>query len=84
MQQAIGRKLTCRESDEGCARGQVGLELLVDHAAADPGQWAVIGAYYGGQLFANTSALLDAWRSPGSSHLTRMQARARPPGTCPA
>ncbi|KAK9823044.1 hypothetical protein WJX81_002929 [Elliptochloris bilobata] len=52
----------------------VGLELLVDHSASDPGQWAVIGAFYGGQLFPNASALLSAWQNPGSSHLTRVQA----------
>jgi hypothetical protein len=45
----------------------------VNHSAPDPGQWAVTGAYYGGQLFPNASALLDAWSSPGSSHLTHTQ-----------
>lgn len=53
--------------------GQVGLELLVDHSANDTSQWAVIGAYYGGQLFPNASALLEAWAHPVSSRLTRMQ-----------
>ena len=56
---------------------QVGLELLVDHSANDTSQWAVVGAYYGGQLFPNASALLDAWQHPVSSHLTRVQARPR-------
>ena len=53
----------------------MGLELLVDHSANDTSQWAVIGAYYGGQLFPNASALLDAWAHPVSSRLTRVQVR---------
>ena len=55
---------------------QIGLEMLLDHSGVDPTKWAVVQIFYGGQLFANASALNAAF-ADATSGLNRQQACVR-------